>query len=59
MTDGPEDYRERVRARAFSSLQQISDEAFARGLARFETWSASLPPGEPMHEQVDVFVFRR
>ena len=59
MTDGPEEYRERVRARAFSSLQQISDAAFARGLERFETWSASLPAGEPMHEWVDVFVFRR
>ena len=58
MTDGPEEYRERVRARGFSSLQQISDDAFARGLAQFEAWSASLPD-EPMHEWVDVFVFRR
>lgn len=59
MTDDPEDYRARVRARGFSSLQQISDEAFARGLPRFEAWSASLPPGQPVHERVDVFVFRR
>jgi ubiquinone/menaquinone biosynthesis C-methylase UbiE len=59
MADGPAEYRERVRARGFSSLQQISDEAFARGLVGFETWVASLPAGEPMHEWVDVFVFRR
>lgn len=59
LTDGPEEYRERVRARAFSSLQQISDEAFARGLQRFEAWSASLPPGRPVDELLDVFVFRR
>lgn len=59
MTDGPEEYRQRVRARSFSSLQQITDEAFARGLARFEAWSASLPAGQPIHERVDVFVFRR
>jgi ubiquinone/menaquinone biosynthesis C-methylase UbiE len=59
MSDGPEGYRERVRARSFSSLQQIPDEAFARGLVRFEVWSASLPAGAPMHEQMDVFVFRR
>jgi ubiquinone/menaquinone biosynthesis C-methylase UbiE len=59
MTDGPEEYRERLRARGFSSLQQISDEAFARGLAQFEAWSASLPAGEPVQERVDVFVFRR
>lgn len=59
MTDGPEEYRERVRARGFSSLQQISDEAFARGLAQFEAWSASLPADQPVHERVDVFVFRR
>jgi len=59
MSDGPEDYRERVRARSFSSLQQIPDDAFARGLARFEAWSAALPTGVPMHEPVDVFVFRR
>ena len=59
MADDPEDYRERVRARGFSSLQQIPDAAFARGLARFEAWSASLPAGEPVHEWVDVFVFRR
>ena len=58
MTDGPEEYRARVRARGFSSLQQISDEAFAWGLARFEAWGASLP-AEPMHEWMDVFVFRR
>jgi SAM-dependent methyltransferase len=59
MSDGPEDYRERVRARSFSSLQQIPDDAFARGLARFEAWSAALPTGVPMHEPVDVLVFRR
>jgi hypothetical protein len=59
MTDGPEEYRERVRARGFSSLQQIPDEAFARGLAQFEAWSATLPAGEPVQERVDVFVFRR
>jgi ubiquinone/menaquinone biosynthesis C-methylase UbiE len=59
MTDGPEPYRERVRARGFSSLRQISDEAFAQGLARFEAWSAALPAAEPVHELVDVFVFRR
>jgi SAM-dependent methyltransferase len=59
LSDGPEDYLERVRARSFSSLQQIPDDAFARGLARFEAWSASLPRGVPMHEPVDVFVFRR
>ena len=59
ISDGPEEYRARVRARGFSSLQQIPDDAFARGLARFEAWSSSLPAGEPLHEQVDVFVFRR
>jgi ubiquinone/menaquinone biosynthesis C-methylase UbiE len=59
MADGPEQYRERVRARAFSSLQEITDDAFARGLAKFDAWAASLPLGQPMHEPVDVFVFRR
>lgn len=59
VTDTAEEYRERVRARAFSSLQQISDAAFARGLAAFEAWSVSLPAGEPVHERMDVFVFRR
>ena len=59
MADGPEEYRARVRARAFSSLQRIPDDAFARGLARFEAWSSSLPPAQPIHERVDVFVFRR
>ncbi len=48
-----------VRVRGFSSLQHISDEAFARGLAVFETWSASRPAGKPLHEWVDVFLFRR
>jgi hypothetical protein len=46
-------------AGAFSSLQQISDEAFARGLPQFEAWSATLPPGEPISEWVDVVVVRR
>jgi hypothetical protein len=48
MTDDGEAYRTRVRARGFSSLQQISGEAFARGLPRFEAWSASLPPDQPV-----------
>lgn len=59
VSDGPREYAERVRARAFSSLQQISDEAFARGLSRFDIWTSSLPGDQPVYEPVDVFVFRR
>ena len=44
--------------RGFSSLQAISDDAFARGLAAFERHCRTQGAG-PIYEPVELFVFRR
>jgi len=48
----------KVRARAFSVLLMISDEAFARGLPAFERACDTAPPG-PVEDAVAFLVFRR
>jgi len=48
----------KVRARAFSVLRMISDEAFARGFAAYEAACAAAPAG-PVPDSLAFFVFRR
>jgi ubiquinone/menaquinone biosynthesis C-methylase UbiE len=59
VADGPEAYCERIRGRALSSLQLISDDAFGRGLAALDAHCRTLPPDRAVAEPVDVFVFER
>jgi SAM-dependent methyltransferase len=51
------EYFAKISARAISSLQAISDEAFGRGLAAFERHCRSVPD-RPIFEPVEVFLFR-
>jgi ubiquinone/menaquinone biosynthesis C-methylase UbiE len=54
-----EDYYRKISLRGLSSLQAISDEAFARGLAAFETHCRTAGGAGPIYEPVELFVFRR
>ena len=54
-----QEYYEKVGKRGLSSLIAISDEAFRRGMERFQVWTGKQPPDQPVYEPVDVFVFRR
>ena len=49
---------ERVRRRAFSTLQLISDEAFAAGLAQYEAHCLNAP-ATAQTESLELFVFQR
>jgi len=53
------DYYRKISLRGLSSLQAISDEAFARGLAAFETHCRTAGGAGPVYEPVELFVFRR
>ena len=53
------DYYAKVGQRGLSSLIAISDDAFRRGMERFQNWVDVQPPDQPVYEPVDVFVFRR
>jgi len=50
------EYFAKISARAISSLQAISDEAFERGLAAFERHCRNTPD-RPIYEPVEVFLF--
>jgi SAM-dependent methyltransferase len=53
------DYYGKIKLRAISSLQLISDDAFARGLRAFGAYCLSADPHEPIDEHVDLFLFSR
>jgi ubiquinone/menaquinone biosynthesis C-methylase UbiE len=48
----------KVSRRPFSSLQLMSDDAFAEGLTRFEAFCRTAPVA-PIADPLDLFVFRR
>lgn len=54
---GREEYRERVRRRAFSTLRMIPDDVFARRLAEFDAYCRAVASGGPITEPIDFFVF--
>ena len=54
----PVDACAKVRTRAFSSLRMITDEAFARGVAAYETACRAAPP-TPVVDPIGFFTFRR
>lgn len=55
----PADYYRKIKLRALSSLQLLSDDAFARGLRDFAAYCRSAEPHEPIDEPVDLFLFSR
>ncbi len=48
---------DKVSQRAYSSLVAISDQAFGAGLGRLRAWASRQPPGRPVVEPVDLFLF--
>lgn len=54
-----QEYYEKVSGRGLSSLIAMSDDAFGRGLVRFQAWVDDQPDDQPVYEPVDVFVFRK
>jgi len=54
---GPIAYVARIRRRGISTLQQLSDEAFERGLTALEAWCRTLAPEHVFFHPLDVFVF--
>jgi SAM-dependent methyltransferase len=50
------EYFAKISARAISSLQEVSDEAFARGLAAFERHCREAED-RPIYEPVELFLF--
>jgi ubiquinone/menaquinone biosynthesis C-methylase UbiE len=53
------EYCEKIKTRGLSSLSTISDEAFESGLRRFKEWVNLQPFNVPVHEPIDLFVFRK
>jgi hypothetical protein len=51
-------YLTKIASRVYSDLALISEEAFARGIARMQEAGTSLGSG-PVQEDVDYFVFQR
>jgi len=52
-------YADRVARRTISTLQLVSDDEFARGIADFRRWCEGRDRGERVDDEIDVFAFRR
>ena len=57
--DSSEDYFRKITSRGLSSLISIDDECFKDGVERMADWLKDQPPGVPVYEPVDLFVFRK
>lgn len=53
------DYYRKIALRGLSSLQLISDDAFARGLRDFAAYCGSAESAAPVHEPIELFLFSR
>ena len=54
-----DEYFEKVSRRGLSALIVISDEAFHRGLQRFQNWASRQAQNLSVYEPVDLFVFQK
>jgi ubiquinone/menaquinone biosynthesis C-methylase UbiE len=52
------EYAEKIGLRGLSSLQAISDRAFERDMARLRAYCTSKDDGQPVWEDISLFVFR-
>jgi hypothetical protein len=57
--DNPADLLRKISLRGLSTLEAISDEAFAKGLRELERHCRQADPDAPIYEPVDLFAFRR
>ncbi|HEX6624367.1 MAG TPA: methyltransferase domain-containing protein [Pyrinomonadaceae bacterium] len=51
------EYHDKISRRALSSLQSITDEAFARGLSELRNYCDTQRTTQPVHEEIDLFIF--
>jgi ubiquinone/menaquinone biosynthesis C-methylase UbiE len=51
------EYGEKIGRRGLSSLQAIPDEEFERGVERLRHWCNKHEMGDPVFEEIDLFVF--
>jgi ubiquinone/menaquinone biosynthesis C-methylase UbiE len=58
-TRGLAAYAERVARRAISTLRLVSDSEFEAGLRELKRYCAAHDQGQTVHEDVDLFIFRR
>ena len=52
-------YADRIASRTISTLQLVSDDEFARGIVEFRRYCEREDRGEPVEDEIDVFVLRR
>jgi ubiquinone/menaquinone biosynthesis C-methylase UbiE len=51
-------YLQKIRLRASSDLEAITDDQFAAGLQRLAEYCVAQDPAQPVRESIDLFVFR-
>jgi ubiquinone/menaquinone biosynthesis C-methylase UbiE len=56
--DSLQKYFEKISLRGLSDLSAISDDKFQDGLTRFKKYCYEHETGEPVYEDIDLFVFR-
>ena len=52
-------YAERIASRTISTLQMVSDEEWAHGIAGFRRYCQREDRGQPVLDEIDAFTFRR
>jgi hypothetical protein len=52
-------YAARIASRTISTLQLVPDDEFARGIVEFKNFCEREDRGQPVHDEIDVFLFAR
>jgi SAM-dependent methyltransferase len=52
-------YAARIASRTISTLQLVPDHEFARGIVEFKNFCEREDRGQPVHDEIDVFLFAR
>lgn len=57
VADNLRTYADRIASRTISTLQLVADAEFARGVVEFRRYCEREDQGQPVHDQIDVFLF--
>jgi hypothetical protein len=52
-------YATRIASRTISTLQLVPDDEFARGILEFKNFCEREDRGQPVHDEIDAFLFAR
>ncbi len=52
------EYAQKINGRGLSSLLEISDDDFRKGVQRLDAWVKNRPDEEPVYEPVDLLIFK-